>query len=72
MRRTGWAQSSGVHVVLHLLAVLAEHVEYYSRLRCHQSLEGNAPQPRVIERDTGFVHAIPHLGGLHHEYLRAG
>jgi len=51
---------------------LGEYVEYYNRSRCHQSLNGNAPESRDVEDDDGSVYAIPHVGGLHHEYRRAG
>jgi len=56
----------------HLRKILGEYVEYYNRSRCHQSLGGNAPEPRSVEDSAGSVYAIPHLGGLHHEYRRAG
>ena len=51
---------------------LGASVKHYNRSRCHQSLAGNAPEPRPIEDGDGSVYAIPHLGGLHHEYRRAG
>jgi len=56
----------------HLRKILGEYVEYYNTVRCHQSLDGNAPAPRPIENGDGSVYAIPHVGGLHHEYRRAG
>ena len=56
----------------HLRKTLQEYVEYYNRSRCHQSLEGDAPEPRVVEDGDGSVYAIPHVGGLHHRYARAG
>ena len=61
-----------MHTVLHLRGVLREYVEYYDGSRCHQSLDGNAPEPRTAERGDSSVYAIPHVGGLHHEYRRAG
>ena len=54
----------------HLRKILAEYVEYYNRSRCHQSLDGNAPEPRRVE--DGSIHAIPHVGGLPREHRRAG
>ena len=56
----------------HLRKILGEYVEYYNQVRCHQSLEGNAPEPRAVEDGDGSVYAIPHLGGLHYRYARAG
>jgi transposase InsO family protein len=55
----------------HLRRILREYVAYYNRARCHQSLGGNAPEPRTVEDGDGSVYAIPHLGGLHHRYSRA-
>ena len=56
----------------HLRNILGEYVAYYNGSRCHQSLDGNAPKPREVEAGDGSVYAIQHLGGLHHEYRRAG
>ena len=56
----------------HLRKILSEYVAYYNCSRCHQSLDGNAPKPRPVEDGDGCVYAIPHLGGFHHEYRRAG
>ncbi|MHC4340399.1 MAG: integrase core domain-containing protein [Planctomycetota bacterium] len=55
----------------HLRRALRRYAEYYTRARCHLSLEGNAPEPREVESGTRRVRAIPHLGGLHHRYTRA-
>ncbi len=45
--------------------------EYYHDARCHQSLDGNAPNPRQVEPpDRGTVVAEPMVGGLHHRYRR--
>jgi putative transposase len=55
----------------HLRRVLREYAEYYNRARCHQSLQGNAPEARELEDGTGAVVSVPHLGGLHHRYTRA-
>jgi len=56
----------------HLRKILGEYVRYYNTARCHQSLDGNSPEPRCVEDGEGSVYALPHLGGLHHEYRRAG
>jgi hypothetical protein len=56
----------------HLRRILRQYVAYCNRARCHQSLDGNAPEPRAVEGGQGRVRAIPHPGGLHHEYRRAG
>ena len=53
----------------HLCRVLLQYVEYYNGSRTHLGLDGNAPNPRWVERE-GEVTAVPHLGGLHHRYRR--
>ncbi len=55
----------------HLRDLLRQYVEYYNQSRCHQSLDGNAPESRAVESGAAPVRAIPHLGGLHHRYTRA-
>ena len=55
----------------HLLRVLGEYVDYYNSSRPHLSLDGNAPEPREVER-LGMVTTSPVLGGLHHRYRRSG
>ena len=53
-----------------LLRTLLEYADYYNTARTHQSLSGNAPEPRrTVHR--GEVVAEPVLGGLHHSYSRA-
>jgi putative transposase len=64
------------HVIVtgerHLLALLREHQRYYNSSRCHQSLDGDAPELRTREvTPVEDVIAVPVLGGLHHEYRRA-
>jgi len=64
------------HVIVtgerHLLALLREYQSYYNSSRCHQALDGNAPEPRTRETTPAEeVIAVPVLGGLHHEYRRA-
>ncbi|GJM22512.1 MAG: hypothetical protein DHS20C15_24270 [Planctomycetota bacterium] len=56
----------------HLSRVLREFVEYYNGGRCHQALDGDAPESRSRFAPTdGRVRARPMLGGLHHVYTRA-
>jgi hypothetical protein len=39
--------------------------------RCHQALDGNAPNPRAVEPPhRSPVVAVPLVGGLHHRYRR--
>lgn len=64
------------HVIIfderHLLQVLKSYARYYHEARTHLSLDKQSPIPRSIEpSDQGKVVAIPHVGGLHHEYRRA-
>ena len=59
----------------HLRRVLLEYADYFNRARPHQALHQRAPDalaggPPQRER-FGPVHAIPILGGLHHDYQRA-
>ena len=49
---------------------LRQYVAYYNESRTHQSLGGNAPEPRVVQA-VGQVIGEPVLGGLHHRYSRA-
>ena len=64
------------HVIVlneaHLVRILSEYIDYYHTARPHQSLDHNAPIPRVVESpEYGRVVAEPILGGLHHRYRRA-
>jgi transposase InsO family protein len=54
----------------YLRRVLNEYVAYHNESRTHQSLDGNAPEPRCVQ-SVGHVIAEPVLGGLHHRYSRA-
>jgi transposase InsO family protein len=63
------------HVIVlsqaHLRRLLQSYLVYYHEARCHQSLEGNAPQAREVEPpERGKVVAEPMVGGLHHRYRR--
>jgi len=54
-----------------LRRVLAAYVEYYLNSRTHLSLNKDSPVSRPVAPPTrGPIVAIPHLGGLHHEYER--
>ena len=64
------------HVIIfnerHLRKVLKSYARYYHEARTHLSLDKQSPVPRPIESpEQGNVVAIPHVGGLHHEYRRA-
>ena len=52
--------------------VLKSYARYYHEARTHLSFDKQSPLPRSIESpEQGNVVAIPHVGGLHHEYRRA-
>ncbi len=55
----------------HLARVLQRYATYYNESRTHLSLDRNSPLPRSVDNGPGDVIAIPHLGGLHHRYVRA-
>ena len=56
----------------HLKRLLGSYVSYYLAARTHLSLEKQCPHPRPVQpREKGKVIALPHIGGLHHEYRRA-
>ncbi len=64
------------HVIVfnerHLRQLLKAYFAYYQAARTHLTLGKQCPIPRSIERpDQGKIVAIPHVGGLHHEYRRA-
>jgi len=55
----------------HVKRILKDYFSYYNHWRGHQSLGGNAPNPREIEPpEKGKIISIPHVGGLHHVYRR--
>ena len=66
---------SRVSLQLELLALrqqLKSCTTYYHEARTHLSLDKQRPVPRLIQDpDQESIVAIPHLGGLHHEYRRA-
>jgi transposase InsO family protein len=56
----------------HLKRALGSYVAYYHDARTHLSLDKQCPQPRSVALpEQGKVIALPHVGGLHHEYRRA-
>jgi putative transposase len=56
----------------YLRKVLKSYAKYYHEARTHLSLDKQSPVPRSIEPpEQGKVVAIPHGGGLHHEYLKS-
>ena len=61
------------HVVVlgerHLRHLLSSYIAYYSEARTHLSLDKDAPIPREVQ-GVGRIVAKPHLGGLHHQYVR--
>ena len=61
------------HVVVfgerHLRRLLGSYQSYYNATRTHLSLNKEAPVPRAVQA-AGRIVAVPHLGGLHHQYVR--
>jgi transposase InsO family protein len=53
----------------HLRRILRAYADYYNRARTHLALEKDAPLGRPVQT-TGWVVAVPFLGGLHHQYAR--
>ncbi len=66
------------HIIIrseaHLRRILKEYAMYFNRVRPHQGIHQQVPQPeesRSLARgETANVIAFPILGGLHHEYRR--
>jgi putative transposase len=63
------------HVIVlnegHLRRRLHSYFRYYHGSRTHLALEKDAPEPRAVEPpEHGRVVALPHVGGLHHRYVR--
>jgi transposase InsO family protein len=63
------------HVVVfgerHLRHLLKSYQKYYNEARTHLSLQKDAPIPRAIQTVGQTTVAVPILGGLHHQYIRA-
>jgi hypothetical protein len=62
------------HIVVfgerHLRHLLKAYQKYYNEVGTHLSLEKDAPISRTA-RTVGQTLAVPALGGLHHQYVRA-
>jgi transposase InsO family protein len=54
----------------HLRHLLKSYQKYYNEARTHLSLEKDTPIPRAVQT-VGRTLAVPILGGLHHQYIRA-
>jgi hypothetical protein len=54
----------------HLRHLLKSYQKYYNEARTHLSLQKDAPIPRAVQT-VGQTLAVPILGGLHHQYVRA-
>jgi len=64
------------HVIVlndrHLKRLLRSYFAYYHTARTHLAPEKQCPWGRPIQGPSqGNIFALPHLGGLHHEYRRA-
>ena len=61
------------HVVVfgerHLRQVLRSYMAYHNEARTHLPLNKDAPVPREVQ-GVGRIIAKPHIGGLHHQYVR--
>jgi transposase InsO family protein len=61
------------HIVVfgeqHLRRILSEYAKYYNSVRTHLALNKSVSLHRPKSR-SGFIQSRPHLGGLHHEYVR--
>src|SRR3979411_2134776 len=61
------------HVVVfgerHLRQLLGSYQKYYNDARTHLSLNKDAPASRAVQA-VGRIVPTPHLGGLHHQYIR--
>jgi transposase InsO family protein len=53
----------------HLCHLLGLYQRYYNDARTHLSLNKDAPVSRVVQA-VGRIVPNPHLGGLHHQYVR--
>ncbi len=53
----------------HLRGILAAYARYYNETRTHLALNKDAPFGRLIQ-PVGTITGVPHLGGLHHSFVR--
>jgi transposase InsO family protein len=53
----------------HLRRLLAAYARYYNGARMHLSLKKDTPAGRPVQR-VGTIASVPHLGGLHHSFVR--
>ncbi len=57
---------------LHLKRLLRSYFDYYLTTHTQLALAKQCPEPRPVQLlEQGKVIALPHVGGLHHEYRRA-
>jgi hypothetical protein len=61
------------HVVVlgegHLRRLLLSYMTYHNEARTHLLLNKDAPVPSKVQ-SIGRIFPKPHLGGLHHQYVR--
>lgn len=53
----------------HLRRVLSDYAKYYNTIRTHIALQKDVPLGRIVLR-AGTIARVPHLGGLHHAFVR--
>ena len=58
-------------IYVELTGRLQSYLRYCHGSPTHLALEKDAPEPRAVEPPGhGRVVALPHIGGLHHRYIR--
>ena len=61
------------HVVVlgerHLRPILLSYMTYHNEARTHLPLDKDVPIPHEVQ-GVSRIFAKPHLGGLHHQYVR--